>query len=80
MFAYFLCMLSQKGPFLLRLHRHKMFIVVAAVNFIGVNLVPSCEPSQNGCVLDKPQAQYSYSFPISSFFLTKKRDTYRGRV
>jgi hypothetical protein len=48
-----LCVPSQNGAVLVRLHPHNAFVSVAAtVNFTGVNGPPLCEPSQNGCFFD----------------------------
>ena len=51
------CEPSQKGGFALALHWHKKAVSdVLAINFCGVKFVPLCEPSQKGCVIERPQA------------------------
>ena len=34
------------------------FSLFAALNSTGVKLVTLCEPSQNGCVFERPQAHH----------------------
>jgi len=54
-----LCVPSQKGGDCVRLHPHSAFFSdCATVNFTGVNAPPLCEPSQNGCFFDWPQAHH----------------------
>jgi hypothetical protein len=49
---------SQNGAPLVCLHWHSQASPdFPAVNFLGANDVPLCEPSQNGWLADRPQAQ-----------------------
>jgi hypothetical protein len=50
---------SQNGLFLecLQAHQARGFFSFTSV-MRGENSVPLCEPSQNGCVLDRPQAHH----------------------
>jgi len=54
---YLLCVPSHIGGFAVALQpQKKTFFDAVASNFNGVNSVPACEPSQNGCFLLLPHA------------------------
>ena len=58
-YASFLWLPSQVGLRVLRLQVQKnTFSLFAALNSIGVKEVALCEPSQNGCVFERPQAHH----------------------
>lgn len=50
---------SQSGIFPERLHvQNRTFFDAGATHSIGVNGVPSCEPSQNGWAFERPHAHH----------------------
>src|SRR5574340_1666598 len=53
---------SQKGLPLLCLQLHSQTVVFSpTTNDTGSSPVPSCEPSQNGCVIERPHEHHQYS-------------------
>ena len=50
----------------LQLHMYDV-LVSSATNTFGENSVPLCDPSQNGCFDDFPQAHQAYVFPASNW-------------
>jgi hypothetical protein len=56
-YGNFECVPSQNGivPECLQAH-HATVLVSLISTFCGTNGVPLCEPSQNGCDFDRPQA------------------------
>jgi len=50
----------------LQAHHATVFASVIST-FFGANPVPSCEPSQNGWLLERPQAHHQY-VPGSTFW------------
>jgi hypothetical protein len=56
-----LCIPSQKGGFFVCLQPHQATVRDSVITtFTGSKPVPWCEPSQNGCFLDTPQAHHQY--------------------
>src|SRR5512139_1957837 len=53
---------SQNGLSLLCLQLHSHTVVFSLMkNGIGSSPLPSCEPSQNGCVIERPHEHHQYS-------------------
>jgi hypothetical protein len=62
-----LCVPSQNGLPPVALHpQSQTSSLASAVNGIGVNPVPLCEPSQNGCDALRPHAHQKYLCPAST--------------
>src|SRR5574340_1723524 len=58
---------SQKGLPLVCLQLHSQTVVFSpTTNDTGSSPVPSCEPSQNGCVIERPHEHHQYSPGSSS--------------
>jgi hypothetical protein len=58
---------SQKGAFFECLQPHHATVLAAVMSaFIGAKPVPLCEPSQNGWLLERPQAHHQ-KVPGSAF-------------
>jgi hypothetical protein len=50
---------SQNGLFFVCLQPHQATVFFAVISVLtGENSVPLCDPSQNGCVLERPQAHH----------------------
>jgi hypothetical protein len=62
------CEPSQNGLFAECLHPHQATVFASVIStFTGLNVVVLCEPSQNGWLLDNPQAHHQY-VPGSTFW------------